>query len=96
MNRFLFLASLVACGTVGLSAPATAAICFEPRAPSSLFLRKPIKPYCASSGSCDEWEVSSYKDEVRRYYQALEDYAVAVDKFHKKAAEYIDCMADLD
>ena len=76
--------------------PAVASTCIEPRAPSALFMRKPSKLYCAQSRSCSEWEVGSYKADVRRYYQELEEYASSANAFRKQAAEYIECMADLD
>jgi hypothetical protein len=95
MNRPLLVA-MSGIMIMGLTSPAAASFCLEPRAPSGLFIRKPTKPYCAASRSCDEWEVSSYKAEVKRYYQQLEDYASSVDTFRKKAAEYVECMADLD
>lgn len=76
--------------------PSSAAFCFEPRAPSMLFVQKPTKPYCASDRSCSDWQVESYKGDVRSYYQQLEEYAASVDKFRKQAMEYVECMADLD
>lgn len=80
-----------------LNAPAAAAaLCLEPRAPSVLFLSKPSKPYCATSRSCEQWQVDSYKRDVARYYARLEEYLEEVDRFRKRAVEYAQCMADLD
>jgi hypothetical protein len=95
MRKKMATVVLVAMMT-NISAPAQAAFCFEPKAPSILFLRKPTKPYCASTQSCEEWEVESYKSDVRRYYRSLEDYASSVDRFYKQAAEYVGCMSKLD
>ena len=94
MRKLLMVA--VGLQLLAISVPANAAICLEPRAPSLLFLRKPLKPYCASTRSCEEWQIESYKNEVSRYYQQLEDYISSVDRFRKKASEYAQCMADLD
>ena len=95
MRRQLMAAALVA-ALAGISGPAQAAYCFEPKAPSLLFIRKPTKPYCAATQNCSEWEVESYKSDVRRYYSALEEYASEVDRFYKQAAEYVECMSKLD
>ena len=96
MQKLLVRIVLGGIAAATLTAPVSASICFEPRAPSTMFLRKPTKPYCAQSRSCEQWEVDSYKSEVRRYYQQLDEYASSVNKFQKQAAEYVQCMADLD
>jgi hypothetical protein len=79
------------------SAPADAAygFCMAPRAPS-VFLSKPTKPFCAASRSCEQWQVTSYKNEVEQYFNSLKTYLEDVDKYQKKAYEYAECMADLD
>jgi len=96
--RMLSLAAVTLVVAVGStsSAPAIAAYgyCIEPKAPSAMFLTRPSKPYCVSG--CSEWEVSSYKREVSAYYDSLQQYANDVDRYYKKAGEYIQCMADLD
>jgi hypothetical protein len=95
MRRLLVL--VVAGATMmGFSTSASASFCLEPRAPSAMFVRKPTKPYCAASRSCSEWDVNSYKAEVKRYYDQLEEYAASVTTFHKNAVEYVECMANLD
>jgi hypothetical protein len=83
--------------------PAHAAFCMAPRAPSVLFISKPakpIKPYCVSLRSCEQWQITSYNNDVERYnseiskfFQDLETYANDVDRYRKRAAEYIDCMS---
>ena len=65
----------------------------EPRAPS-LFVTKPTKPLCYDG--CSSWEISSYRSEVESYYISLEQYANDVDRYYKRATEYVECMADLD
>jgi hypothetical protein len=40
--------------------------------------------------------VSSYKRDVEAYFDNLKQYAGDVDRYYKKAGEYIQCMADLD
>jgi hypothetical protein len=66
----------------------------EPRAPSALFLSRPTKPVCYNG--CSEWQVSSYKRDVEAYFDNLKQYASDVDRYYKKAGEYIQCMAELD
>lgn len=72
------------------------AFCLEPRRPSSMFVTKPSKPYCAVSRSCEQYEIDSYRSDVKRYYDQLREYADSVDRFYKQAAEYIECMSKLD
>ena len=57
---------------------------------------KPTKPYCAASRNCSEYQVSSYKSAVRSYFDDLEQYANDVNRYHKQATDYVECMADLD
>ena len=78
------------------AAPAQAAFCMEPKAPSMLFVTKPNKPWCARDRSCDQWEVNSYKSQLERYFSQLEEYLADVDRYRKKAVEYANCMAQLD
>ena len=79
----------------GPSTPALAAgFCIEPKAPSLLFLTKPSKPVCFNG--CSAWQIQSYQDDVRRYFNNLREYAEDVDRYYKKAGDYIQCMADLD
>jgi hypothetical protein len=66
----------------------------EPRAPSAAFIMRPTKPLCYNG--CSDWQVSAYKREVTAYYDSLRQYAGDVDRYYKKAGEYIQCMADLD
>ena len=78
-------------------ASAAYALCLEPRAPSLSFIVKPSKPYCATSrDGCEQWEIESYKLDVKRYYDQLQEYLAQVDSYRKKAYEYAACMADLD
>jgi hypothetical protein len=79
------------------AAPAEAAFCLEPRAPSLTFLTKPSKPYCATVGDgCDEWEIRMYRSQVDRYINQLQQYLDDVEKYRKKAYEYAQCMAKPD
>ena len=94
IRALLALAAILAIGSSAWT-PAVAGFgyCMEPRAPS-LFVTKPSKPICISG--CSEWQVSAYKRDVAAYYDALRQYADDVDRYYKKAGEYIQCMADLD
>ena len=97
MIRFAIAATMLV-ATMAYSAPSSAyAICFEPKAPSLFMISKPRKPYCATIGDgCDQWEIDSYKNNVKRYFDQLRDYLTEVESFRKKAHEYAECMADLD
>ena len=55
-----------------------------------------MKPYCAASRSCEQWQVDSYRNEVDRYFDHLKTYLADVDSYRKKAYEYASCMAELD
>lgn len=90
------MAAVMVAMLTGISVPAHAAFCIEPKAPSLLFIRKPMKPYCATDRSCDQWEVDAYKSEVSRYFSQLKQYAADVDEYYKDAAEYVGCMSKLD
>lgn len=88
--------AITACLFVGNNANAVGyGFCMAPRAPF-LYAAKPSKPYCASSRSCSQWELDSYKRSVESYFNELQQYMVDVDKFRKLAYEYAECMADLD
>jgi hypothetical protein len=63
---------------------------------SSMFVSNPSKPYCAISRTCRDYEIESYKSEVKRYFDQLREYANSVDRFYKQAEEYIECMSKLD
>lgn len=69
--------------------------CSEPRAPS-IYLSKPTKPFCATTRNCEQWQVDMYRNEVRSYYNDLETYADDVDRYYRNAADYVECMSDLD
>lgn len=86
-----------AAGTVVDIGTASAAyrFCSQPMAPSA-YLRKPTKPFCASNRSCSEWEVSSYRDEVDRYFRKLKTYADEVESYYSEATDYVSCMSKLD
>src|SRR6476659_10108285 len=97
-KRILRVSTLVLLAAVmggGSPAQASFGFCMEPRAPS-LFASRPQKPYCATTHSCEQWQVDSYKIEVTQYFDALQTYLVNVDAYRKKAYEYAQCMADLD
>lgn len=78
------------------SADAMFRFCLEPTAPSLSFIRKPTKPFCASSGRCSEYEISSYKSDVEDYFRKLRRYAQEVETFYSEAGVYVKCMAELD
>lgn len=94
----LKLLALVGCAlAMPASQPAQAALayCSEPDAPS-VYIRKPMKPFCASSRSCSSWEVTNYKNDVDRYFRSLKSYLADVDTYYEEAYDYAKCMADLD
>ena len=99
MRRMGLTGGLIAgmCLVAVSSSPAVAAygFCMEPRAPS-VYITKPMKPYCAASRSCEQWQVDSYKNEIDRYFDNLKTYLADVDRYRKKAYEYASCMAELD
>lgn len=78
------------------SADAMLRYCSQPMAPSMGFISKPSKPYCAATGTCTEWEVSSYKSDVEQYYRKLNRYVEEVDTYYAEASDYVKCMAELD
>jgi hypothetical protein len=84
--------------SLSTSQPAFAAysFCSEPRAPSLSFITKPSKPYCATMRNCEQWEVDSYRSNVKRYFDRLQEYLADVESYQKEAYEYAKCMADLD
>lgn len=94
IRSLLAAGALLALGA-SASAPAVAGFsyCAEPRAPSAVFLMKPTKPVCYSG--CSEWQVSQYKREVSSYFENLQQYASDVDRYYKRAGEYVQCMSDL-
>jgi hypothetical protein len=77
------------------SANAAFGFCSQPMAPTA-YLSKPRKPFCATDRSCEQWEVDMYRNRVRDYYSNLRQYANEVDQFYRDAADYVDCMSDLD
>ena len=81
---------------IALPSQTIAGTCFEPRAPSSLFLSKPRIPFCVSSRTCSQFDIDNYKREVSRYFGQLQEYLDDVAKFRKAAVEYVDCMSQLD
>jgi len=87
-------AALALCSSAWTPAVAGYGLCIEPRVPTAMFLNRPSKPICISG--CSEWQVSEYKQEVSTYFNNLEQYATDVDRYYKKAGEYIQCMSDLD
>lgn len=69
--------------------------CSQPMAPTT-FLVKPMKPYCAWSKSCSQFEVDSYRNDVNRHFEQLKRYSREVNDFYSGASDYIECMAQLD
>lgn len=96
MRSRMFPVALVL-SAVGSSAPvsASAGFCMEPRSPH-VFITKPTKPYCASTHSCSEYDITSYQNRVKAYYRDLQSYLDDVNRYTRSAGEYVECMADLD
>lgn len=106
MIRITIAASLL------LSSASASWACYEPSvylsmptAPSSL--SKPDVPYClqgfgySGTHSCDDWEITSYQNEVEEYVHDLQDYmneAIEVARkataFAQEAEEYARCEAE--
>ena len=100
MKKWKIAAALFAAFVAGNLFNSTAAsaaygFCMAPRAPSA-FLTKPIKPYCAASRSCSEWQVRSYRNEVDSYFRNLRAFAEDVDEYYSDATDYVACMSKLD
>jgi hypothetical protein len=94
-KRVWGLGVVILCIGIGGSTQTIAAyntICFSPRAPS-FYTSKPSKPICYND--CSQWQIDSYKNQVRNYYSELETYATDVDRYYKKQIEYIECLTDL-
>ena len=93
-----WLATCALALTIGGSSNAALAsygYCSQPMAPST-YLNKPSKPYCATAGTCKQWDVDNYKNQVNSYYDSLNRYAREVDDYYEQASRYVKCMADLD
>ncbi len=56
--------------------------CRKPNKPA-----KPTEPFCVTTRSCSEWEISSYRLEIEAYNQEVETYNYQVD-------QYVDCIND--
>jgi hypothetical protein len=69
--------------------------CSKPYPPND-YITKPIKPYCATTRSCSQWEVDNYKRGVENYFDKLKRYLGDVDEYRDQAYDYAKCMADLD
>ncbi|WP_066657596.1 MULTISPECIES: hypothetical protein [unclassified Sphingomonas] len=79
------------------SAPATAAYryCMSPRAPS-FYGTRPTKPFCAMRRNCSSYEVESYRQDLKRYFDNLQNYLSDVDRYRKQAYEFAQCEIDAD
>lgn len=95
MRRIISCGLLAALLSIGSAEAVTMRFCMQPSAPIA-YLRKPARPYCASSRTCSDHEVSSYRLEVETYYRRLRQYATDLDNFYNEASEYVGCMAELD
>jgi hypothetical protein len=95
--RVLSLIAITVAGSsiASSSAQALQGYCVEPRAPTA-YLHRPARPFCASNGGCEEWEISSYRSAVQRYFADIEQYARDVDRYYSQAAQYVECMSRLD
>ena len=94
-KRLAACAAVLILGSSAIPAQASFGYCSQPMAPST-YLSKPSKPYCVTSRSCSEWEVSNYRSQVRTYYDSLNRYAREVDTYYDDASRYVKCMSDLD
>lgn len=93
---FLSVAAvLIASNYSPTDAQAASGFCSQPMAPTS-YLTKPRKPFCATTRSCDDWQVQAYRNEVSRYFNNLRNYADDLDRYYSNAVDYIECMSDLD
>jgi len=76
---------------------------YAPEVPSSYSKpEKPGVPYCvneyAGTHTCDDWEISSYRDalqryqsEVNAYVRTLQSYASAASAYASAAVQYAKC-----
>lgn len=89
MKPIIAVAALVATLPLGPAA-AQYSYCSQPSAPTA-YLRKPDKPFCAASRSCEDYKVSAYRNDVETYFRKLKRYAEEVDTFHSEASDYVEC-----
>lgn len=107
MQRLAFLFVVI------IAAPNSAlAYCSEPYASVTLpsspgSYKKPSVPYCLSgykysrTHTCEDWEITSYQEDVEEYLEELQDYAneavAAANRaitFANNAKEYAKCESD--
>lgn len=93
MRRTALALSLALCLPASGADAVQSRFCMEPTAPIS-FLRRPALPYCASSRSCDQFEVNTYNQALTRFRRQLVEYAEQVDRYYRTAGEYIECMSN--
>lgn len=79
---------------LSLTADAALAWCSEP-SPPMFKPTKPTVPWCVNewdnTHTCDDWEIDSYNDEVRRYRRDVEDYVDDLQDYVNDAVEYANC-----
>ena len=95
MHRPTFIAALAFILATTSADAMVQRLCMQPSAPTT-FLRKPTRPYCATTQSCSSFEVSSYRSDVEQYFRRLRMYAQEVEDFYQQAATYVECMSHLD
>ncbi len=95
MKKMRSLGFVAAVISIGSAEAVTLRYCAQPSPPAA-YLRKPIPPFCASTRSCTQLDVSNYRTEVETYYRRLRQYASEVDQYYNDASEYVRCMAELD
>lgn len=78
-----------------VSATSPIGYCMSPRAPS-FYATRPAKPFCAMQQKCSSFEVDSYRQSVKRYFDDLREYLSDVDRYRKQAYEFAQCEADAD
>ena len=95
VTRVGLSAALIILVSSSQSANASYLMCSQPNAPRP-FLNRPNKPYCASSRTCEQYEVDSYRRQVDAYFDELREYMRDVDEYRRDAYAYAKCMAELD
>lgn len=85
-----------------ITSGAAQAFCYAPDAPSSFHRpSKPTVPFCVNewnnTHTCDEWQISSYNNDVQTYNSDVEDYVRRLKRYAEEAVEYARCeINDLD
>lgn len=95
MRKLVIACMLASTLAVGSAEAMVQRYCMQPNPPTA-FLSRPSRPFCATTGRCSDFEISSYRSEVERYFRRLRQYASDVDTYYEEASTYIRCMSNLD